>query len=175
MIIGFIRVENCKIMKNLILPFLFVLFFTLTSCGTTYTVSTYTPYSVQWVDVYDYNRIHFLYTNYPQYVWTHYYSHPYFVRYRNESLYRGVYIKPYNAYTYPTRTTNHAVRTQTPTRYNSGRSNWESRRSTVQPPSNYRSSSSVNRNYNSNRHSTGTRSVPTRTAPTRSNGGRVNN
>lgn len=174
MIFGFIRVENCKIMKNLILPFLFVLFFTLTSCGTTYTVSTYTPYSVQWVDMYDYNRIHFLYTNYPQYIWTNYYSHPYFVRYRNECLRRGVYIKPYRADVYPVHTTNRVVQTQTPTRYNSGRSNWDysrnTRSTTVQAPSNYRPS--TQRNYTSTPTS---RSVPTRSAPTRRSGGRVNN
>jgi hypothetical protein len=111
-------------MKKFILPFLFVLFFTLTSCGTQWSITTYSePYPVQWVDMYDFNRIHWLYLNHPQWVWTNYYTHPFFVQYRTDCLRRGIYVQPYHP---NRRFTNHrrsVVRNDRPIRYNSGRSN----------------------------------------------------
>jgi len=98
-------------MKKVIIPFLFVFFFTLTSCSTQWGVVTYsdpiytTPvvatgfnsvfYPQVWVDVYDFNRIHWLYLNHPNWVWGNYWNHRFFIQYRNDCLRRGIYMPRY--------------------------------------------------------------------------------
>ena len=64
----------------------------LTSCSSFYPVATSVDINL---DVYDYNRIHWLYTNHYDYFWNatyinpygvrcYVYNHPHFIRYRND-------------------------------------------------------------------------------------------
>lgn len=179
-------------MKKLI--FLLLLVFTFTSCGTQFRVSTYgttyvDPYPVQWVNTYNFDRIHWLYLNHPQFVWNNYYQHPYFIRYRRDCLNRGIYVRPYRynrAYRTPTR---NVVRNNSNIyRRNSGRSNLDYNRTRNQRYSTnrvtpqrrtYNSTRSNNtrvqrstpsRNY-SRSNSVQRRSSSVRTSPTRTSRG----
>ena len=142
-------------MRNFIIPLLFVLFFGLSSCGTTYSVSSYSdgvvysePYPVQWVTVYNFDRIHWLYLNHPRFVWTNYHNHPYFIRYRRDCLQRNIYVRPYRENTIRR---NYYNRTPI-VRRNVGRSNLDYNRVRTQRYSNNnRTITPSRRTYDSNR------------------------
>jgi len=147
-------------MKQFILPFLFVLFFTLSSCGTArWTVSTYMPdpYPVQWVDVYDFNRIHWLYLNHPNFVWGNYWNHPFFIRYRTDCLRRGIYVPRYR----PNRSWNRNYINRT---WNNRNSNRVVRQNSGRSNKTYRRTTPVRRNYSPTRvnNTRVKRSTPTR-------------
>jgi len=117
--------------KNLFL--ILVLSILFTSCNVTQTPAN-TQVSVNWdYSYYDYDQIHYLYTNYPSYFWnyqymnpygvrTYYYNHPYFIQYRRDCAQRNVRYTPYRRYiNTPTVTHNR------PVYQNRGRSNQQYR------------------------------------------------
>lgn len=98
---------------------------TLTSCSLgQFSAATYDGYPQTWIGTYDYDVINRMYLNNPTIVYRNYYNHPYFIRYRRESIGRRSYSKPA---AYPRATPRSKPISTTPKvtqyRQNSGRSN----------------------------------------------------
>lgn len=95
--------------QNLFLALVLGILFT--SCTVLQTPSNQTAQvGVTWdMDVYDFNQIHFMYQNNPQFFWnnqfvnrfginTFYYNHPFFLRYRRDCFRRNIVYRPYRPY-----------------------------------------------------------------------------
>ena len=124
MIIGYTYNIKPHIMKTFLYLLVFV---TLSSCSLAqYPISVHNTYDSGWVGYYNFNAIHRLYVNNPTFVYTHYYNHPHFVRYRQESTRRGIFLEP-RYYTTPRKPSTPKVTTSY--RQNSGRSNQTNTRS----------------------------------------------
>jgi hypothetical protein len=166
-------------MKKLHLIMIFLIGMLFTSCTVMQTPSN-ARVDVSWDgSYYDFDQIHFLYTNNPQYFWNYqyvnnfgvnmfYYQHPYFIQYRRDCVRRNVQYRPYRRYDNRVTVNNNNRRTINSRGYR-GRSNQDYRNSSTNRnngnyiQSNQRKSTSVN----STRTSTPIRSNYRSSTPTR--------